>query len=105
MALLLQRIEREHDVVRGDRRSISELGFGPDLERHRHVVVGDIARLRDKAVDRIGLVVGAHHEAVENQLRALRGVSLENEVVEAVERRDAAWSRPATRARPWARWD
>ena len=90
MPLLLERLEREHDVVRRHRRAVGELGLGPQVERDRQAVGRPHRRARDQAVDGIRLVVGAHHQAVEQQRQALRGVALQDEGVEAVERQRRA---------------
>ena len=90
MTLLLQRLEGEHHVVGGDRAAVAELRLRPELEGHRHAVVGDLGALRDEAVDRVGFVRCAGHQRIEQEVEALRRVTLENEIVEAVEGGDAA---------------
>ncbi len=93
VALLLQRIEGEDDVIGRDRRAVGELRLRSHLEHDGPLVGRNIAAFRDEPVDRVRLVHGARHQAVEQVFEPLRRVALEDEVVEAVERLDAAGAR------------
>src|SRR5581483_656646 len=85
VALLLEYVEGEHDVVGGKLGAVGEMRLGPQMERHRHAVVGDLCALGDETVHRVGFVARRRHQRVEQKLEPLRRVTLENVVVEAVE--------------------
>ena len=51
---------------------------GEPVRRYLH-------RARSKAVQGVGLVIGARHQARKGELHALRGIALEDEAVERIE--------------------
>ena len=85
MALLLEDVEAEDHVGRGHWRAIGEPGFGAHAEGDGAAVRGKLRRVRDEAVDGVRLVHVARHQGVEQQVKALGGITLQDEVVEAVE--------------------
>ena len=85
MALFLEHIEREGDIVGGQRRAVVEFGARPDEELIDQAVGRAAHFLRGKPVHGVRLVAGADHQRREGQLHALRGVALEDEAVERIE--------------------
>jgi hypothetical protein len=82
MALVLEDFQRERNVVRGDRTAVVKLDARPHQETVGQSVGRDAHGPRGKAIERIRLVLGAHHQAGEGELHALGAVTLENEAVE-----------------------
>ena len=66
-------------------RAVGEFGLGAQAEGDRAAVAGHFGRTGDEAVDRIRLVQRRRHQRVVEMPQPLRGVALQNEVVEAVE--------------------
>src|SRR5437899_13071371 len=85
MALFLEDFQREGDVVGGERATIVELDPGPQQKTISEPVGRYLHRARSEAVQRVGFVLGARHQAREGQLHTLRAVALEDEDVERSE--------------------
>ena len=85
MALGLQRVERERDVMRGDLRcrrgTAPPAASGNDRPARR----AKSARLCRQAIHRVRLVERPRHQRRERQLHALRAVALEDKGVERIE--------------------
>src|SRR6266446_10869615 len=85
MALFLEDFQREGDVVGSERATIAELDPGPQQKTISEPVGRYLHRARSEAVQRVGFVLGARHQAREGQLHTLRAVALEDEAVERIE--------------------
>src|SRR5262249_62297599 len=85
VALLLEDVEREGDIVRGERAAIMEGAAGSHQKAVGQPIRGYANRASSKPVDGVRLVGGAHHQAREGELHALRAVALEDEAVERIE--------------------
>src|SRR5262252_2302557 len=85
MALFLEDFQREGDVVGGERATIVELDLGPQQKSIREPVGRYLHRARSEAVQRVGLVLGARHQAREGELHTLRTIALKDEAVERIE--------------------
>ncbi len=71
-------------VLGGHRRAVGKLSLGPQFESDRHLVGGDAGGFCHKSVHGVRLVLGAHHERVEQEPKSLRRVALQNKAVEGV---------------------
>lgn len=69
----------------GQPRSIVKLRFGPNTETIDRLVGGHADRFCGKAIHRIRLVAGAHHQRRERHVHAVRAIALEDIGVERVE--------------------
>src|SRR5262245_54810552 len=85
VALVLENFQREGDVVGGERTAIVERDAGPHQETISESVGRYLHRARSEAVQRVGLILGARHQAREGELHTLRTVALKDEAVERVE--------------------
>ena len=85
VALGLQDIEAEDCIGGCDRAAVGEPGFGAHAKRHRAAVCRKLGGVGDQAVDGIGLIERARHQAIEQQIEPLGRVALQDEAVEAVE--------------------
>ena len=85
MALFLQRVQREGDVMRGQLRTVVETRLGSHREAIGELVGRNPHRFCGKAVHRVGLVVRARHQRIKTQLHALGALTLEDEGVERIE--------------------
>src|SRR5438128_2007490 len=85
MALFLEDFQREGDVVGGDRASIVEPDPGPQQKTISEPVGRYLHRARSEAVQRVGFVLGARHQAREGELHTLRTIALKDEAVERIE--------------------
>ncbi len=92
VALLLQQLQREGDVLRGQGAAVMEAGLRPQQKPVGQAVGGDLHGARGQAIDGIGLVMGGGeyggraHEGREGEVDALGGIALENEGIERIER-------------------
>ena len=89
MAMLLEQAEGLDHVVGGERRAVGKARLGPQREDGGALVVGDIDCRGDEAVHGIGLVGGADHQRIEQEIEALGGVAAQDVAIEAVEGVDA----------------
>src|SRR5262244_2051745 len=85
MALFLENFQREGDVVGGERATIVELDPGPQQETISEPVGRYLHRARSEAVQRVGLILRARHQAREGELHTLRTIALKDEAVERIE--------------------
>src|SRR5262249_3855995 len=85
MSLVLEDLQREGDVVGGERATIVELDAGPQQKTISEPVGRYLHRARSEAVQRVGLVLGARHQAREGELHPLRTIALKDEAVERIE--------------------
>jgi hypothetical protein len=85
VALLLEDLEREGDVVGGERAAVVEGDAGTHQKTIGQPVRGYLHRTSGKAVEGIGLVIGARHQAREGELHALRAVAPQDEDVKRIE--------------------
>src|SRR5262245_32683093 len=85
VALVLENFQREGDVVGGERTAIVKRDAGPQQETISETVRRYLHRARSEAVQRVGLILGARHQAREGELHTLRTIALEDEAVERVE--------------------
>src|SRR5262249_37781125 len=86
VALLLEDLERERDIVGGERAAVVEGDVGAHQKTVGQPVRGYLHRTSGKAVEGIRLVIGARHQAREGELHALRAVAPEDEDVKRIER-------------------
>ena len=86
MALLLQHIDREGDVGRGHPRPVEEARLRAKAEAIVELVGRHSNRLREQAIDRIGLVTVGGHQRVEGRRHAGGAVALPAIDVEGIER-------------------
>src|SRR5262249_10229361 len=84
VALVLEKSQREGDVVGGERGAIVELDLGPQQKTIREPVGRYLHRTRSEAVQRVGLILGACHQAREGELHTLRTIALKDEAVERI---------------------
>ena len=89
MAVLLEQPESLDHVVGGERRAVGKACLGPQREDGVALVVGDIDRRGDEAVHGIGLVGGADHQRIEQEIETLGGVAAQDVAIEAVKGVDA----------------
>src|SRR5262249_37854418 len=80
--LVLENFQREGDVVGGERTAIVERDAGPHQETISETVGRYLHRARSEAVRRVGLILGARHQAREGELHTLRTIALKDETVE-----------------------
>src|SRR5215470_12931137 len=85
VALVLENFQREGDVVGGERTAIVERDAGPQQETISESVGRYLHRTRSEAVQRVGFVLGARHQAREGELHTLRTIALKDEAVERIE--------------------
>src|SRR6516162_4452059 len=85
MALVLEDFQREGDVVGGERAIIVELDPGPQQKTISKPIGRYLHRARSETVQRVGLILGARHQAREGELHTLRTIALKDEAVERVE--------------------
>ena len=85
VTLGLQHIQREGDVPGGQLRAVMKARLRAQLEAIGQLVRADAHGLRHEAIERIGLVGAARHEAVEGGVDARRAIALEDIDVEGVE--------------------
>src|SRR5215813_9721928 len=85
MALFLEDFQREGDVLGGERATIVELDPGPQQKTISEPVGRYLHRARSEAVQRVGFVLGACHQAREGELHTLRTIALKDEAVERIE--------------------
>src|SRR5262245_61059485 len=85
MALFLEDFQREGDVVGGERATIVELDLGPQQKTISEPVGRYWHRTRSEAVQRVGFVLGARHQAREGELHTLRTIAPKDEAVERIE--------------------
>src|SRR5262249_40329132 len=85
VALVLENFQREGDVVGGERTAIVERDAGPHQETISESVGRYLHRTRSEAVQRVGFVLGARHQAREGELHTLRASALKDEAVERIE--------------------
>src|SRR5215831_1927978 len=85
MALFLEDFQREGDVVDGERATIVELDPGPQQKTVSEPVGRYLHRARSEAVQRVGLILGARHQAREGELHPQSGIALKDEAVERIE--------------------
>src|SRR5262249_7646583 len=71
VALVLENFQREGDVVGGERTAIVERDAGPHQETISESVGRYLHRTRSEAVERVGFVLGARHQAREGELHTL----------------------------------
>ena len=94
--MIAQRLVREDHVVDRDRRPVGELGFRVQGELDGAPVLRHVDRLGDQPVEREGLVIGARHQALIDEVAdALGGDTLDDEGVETVERPAPGQDQPA----------
>src|SRR5882762_837269 len=84
MALLLEKVERERDIPRGQLAAVVEARLWPDMISMHEAVRRNPHLVGRKAVHRIPLVFGRSHQAREGQFHRFRGVALQDEAVERV---------------------
>src|SRR5262249_9549253 len=85
VALVLEDFQREGDVVRGQWTAVVERDAGPHQETISEPVERYLHRARSEAVQRVGLILGARHQAREGELHTLRTIALKDEAVERIE--------------------
>src|SRR6516164_1494621 len=85
MALFLEDFQREGDVVGSERATIVERDPGPQQKTISEPVGRYLHRARSEAVQRVGLILGARHQAREGELHTLRTIALKDEAVERIE--------------------
>src|SRR6516164_2662055 len=85
MSLFLEDLQREGDVVGGERATIVELDPGPQQKTIREPVGRYLHRACSEAVQRVGLILRARHQAREGELHTLRTIALKDEAVERIE--------------------
>ena len=85
VTLCREQPETVADVVCRQWRAVGEFCFLAQFEAYALAVIREVGGLRHEPIEGIGLVHGGHHQAVEHQLVALHGITLENVAVEAVE--------------------
>src|SRR6516165_10531348 len=85
VALVLENFQREGDVAGGERAAIVKRDAGPHQETISESVRRYLHRARSEAVQRVGFVLGARHQAREGELHTLRTIALKDEAVERVE--------------------
>src|SRR5262249_53255387 len=85
VALVLENFQREGDVAGGERAAIVKCDAGPQQETISQSVRRYLHRARSEAVQRVGLILGARHQAREGKLHTLRTIALKDEAVERVE--------------------
>src|SRR5215469_9138152 len=85
MALVLEDFQREGDVVSGERTAIVKRDAGPQQETISESIGQYLHRARSEAVQRVGFVLGARHQAREGELHTLRAIALKDEAVERIE--------------------
>src|SRR5262249_43740417 len=76
---------REGDIVGGERVAIVELDPGPQQKTISEPVGRYLHRARSEAVQCVGLILGARHQAREGKLHTLRTIALKYEAVERIE--------------------
>jgi hypothetical protein len=85
VAFVLEDLQRERDVMGGERAAVVELDAGPHQKAVSEPIRGYANRARGEAVEGIRLIGRARHQAGEGELHALRAVALEDEDVERIE--------------------
>src|SRR5215471_8118698 len=85
VALVLEDFQREGYVVRGQWAAVVERDAEPHHEAVGEPIHGYAHRARSEAVQRVGFVLGARHQAREGELHTLRTIALKDEAVERVE--------------------
>ena len=104
--LLLQDVERERDVVRGQLAAVVEARLRAHEKRVGLPVRRGAHRARSQPIHRVRLVGRPHHERGERRVHADRPIALEDVGVERIEGQEraveaAAGDRSATAGRPW----
>src|SRR5262249_24252 len=84
-ALVLENFQREGDVPGGERAAIVKRDAGPQQKTISEPIGRYLHRARSEAVQRVGFVLGARHQAREGELHTLRTIALKDEAVERVE--------------------
>src|SRR5262249_7810314 len=85
VALVLENFQREGDVAGGERAAIVERDAGPQQETISEHIGRYLHRACSEAVQRVGFVLGACHQAREGELHPQSGIALKDEAVERVE--------------------
>src|SRR5262249_54764232 len=85
VALVLENVQREGDVAGGERAAIVKRDAGLHQETISETVGRYLHRARSEAVPRVGLILGARHQAREGEVHTLRTIALKDETVERVE--------------------
>ncbi len=85
VTLLLEDVERESDVMRGERTAVVKPGAGSHQKAAAEPILGYLHGARGQPVHGVRLVLGAYHQAREGQLHSLRAVAFEDEAVERIE--------------------
>src|SRR6516165_8657099 len=85
VALVLENFQREGDVVGGERTAIVERDAGPQQETISEPIGRYLHRACSEAVQRVGFVLGARHQAREGELHPQSGIAPEDEAVERIE--------------------
>ena len=85
MALLLEELQRERDVMRGQLRAVVKARLGPQQITIRELVGGNSHRARNQSVQAVRLVSRGLHQGCECQLHALGGIALQDVAVERIE--------------------
>src|SRR5262249_1168064 len=85
VAFVLENYQREGDVPGGERAAIVKRDAGPQQKTISEPVGRYLHRARSEAVQRVGLILGARHQAREGELHTLRTIALKDEAVERVE--------------------
>ena len=85
-AMIAQRLEGEDHVIDRDRRAVGELGLRVQRELDGAPVLRHVDRLGDQPIEREGLVIGARHQALIDEVAdALGGDAFDDEGIETVE--------------------
>ena len=85
VAMRLQRLDGEHDVLGGDRRAVMPTGLGPKVEDFPGAIGADLDARRDQPIGRIGLIERALEQGLEDEaLEPLHGVTPENERIQRI---------------------
>src|SRR5262245_12511480 len=85
MALVLKEFQRKADVKGGQLTSIVKRDAGPHQKTISESVGRYLHRARSEAVQRVGLILGARHQAREGELHSQSGIAPEDEAVERIE--------------------
>ncbi len=85
VSFFLEQHEGKCGILGCQRRAVMEARAVAQVKDEPVAACRDFGAFRNKPVNRIRLVIGASHQRVENEIEALRRVTLENVAVERVE--------------------
>ena len=90
VASFLQRRQRPHNILRGDRRSVVEFRALAHRKPIGQTVIGDADAFCRQPIHRVRFVGRARHQAGENVIHAERAIALENVGIERIESQERA---------------